>query len=70
MRGKQIEHQTLEGNMSYNFKFLKDEDGAVTVDYVVLCAAIVLVGATVAGSINTGLETKATTITGNISSGT
>jgi len=51
------------------FKFAKDESGAVTVDYVVLCAAIVLTGTAVASSINTGLTSKATSITGNISSG-
>jgi len=51
------------------FKFAKDESGAVTVDYVVLCAAIVLTGTAVATSINTGLTSKATSITGNISSG-
>ena len=55
--------------MSIAFKFVKEESGAVTVDYVVLCAAIVLVGATVAGTINSGLSSKSTTISGNISSG-
>jgi len=55
--------------MSNIFKFLDEESGAVTVDFVVLSAAIVLVGAAVAGTINSGLTSKATTITGNVSSG-
>jgi len=35
-------------------KFRNDEDGAVTVDWVVLTAAIVLLGAAVASTVRTG----------------
>ena len=43
--------------------FRADEDGAVTVDWVVLTAAIVGLGIAVLGSVKTG----ATTMAGNIS---
>lgn len=42
--------------------FGKDEDGAVTVDFVVLTAAIVLLGLAVGGALTRG----ATTAAGNI----
>ncbi|WP_050929856.1 hypothetical protein [Aestuariivita boseongensis] len=42
--------------------FRKDEDGAVTVDWVVLTAAVVALGGAAYASIETGAET----ITGNI----
>lgn len=42
--------------------FRKDEDGAVTVDWVVLTAAVVALG----GAAYTSIESGATTITGNI----
>ena len=41
-------------NMIKNFK--NDESGAVTVDWVVLTAAIVLLGAVVGASVKTGAE--------------
>lgn len=42
--------------------FRNDEDGAVTVDWVVLTAAIVLLGAAVGGSIKTGATNLATDV--------
>ena len=43
--------------------FRKDEDGAVTVDWVVLTAAVVAL----AGAAYTSIESGATGLTGNIS---
>ena len=37
-------------------KYAKDESGAVTVDWVVLTAALVIIGGVVIGIIRTGLE--------------
>ncbi len=51
------------------FKFAKDESGAVTVDWVVLTAAVVLMGAGVVSTVGTALTSKGSTITGNISDG-
>jgi len=45
--------------------FVKDEDGAVTVDWVVLTAAVVGIAIAVAATIKSGLNTAA----GNISTG-
>ena len=42
--------------------FRKDEDGAVTVDFVVLTAAIVVLGLAVGGAISTGAENLANDI--------
>ena len=42
--------------------FRKDEDGAVTVDWVVLTAAVVALG----GAAYTSIQTGATTLTGNV----
>ncbi len=42
--------------------FRADEDGAVTVDWVVLTAAIVGLGIAVLGSIRSGVETLGTDI--------
>ena len=42
--------------------FAKDEDGAVTVDWVVLTAAIVGIAIAVAATIETGLNNAATQI--------
>ncbi|WP_170332744.1 hypothetical protein [Ruegeria arenilitoris] len=44
--------------------FRKDEDGAVTVDWVVLTAAVVALAAVAYGQISTGTSTAA----GNVSS--
>ncbi len=41
------------------FKFKKDESGAVTVDWVVLTAALVLVGGVVVNAIRGGMENLA-----------
>ena len=41
------------------FKFKKDESGAVTVDWVVLTAALVLVGGVVVTAIRGGMENLA-----------
>jgi len=42
--------------------FLKDEDGAVTVDWVMLTAGIVLLGVTVASVIRTSLDSATSNI--------
>ena len=42
--------------------FRKDEDGAVTVDWVVLTAAIVALGLLVGGLVSDGAETLATDV--------
>ena len=42
--------------------FRNDESGAVTVDWVVLTAALVGIGIAIVGTVRTGMETKATTI--------
>ena len=46
--------------------FAKDESGAVTVDWVVLTAAIVGLGLLVMTTVTTGLSTAATTMTNDI----
>jgi Flp pilus assembly pilin Flp len=53
-------------NIFKNFK--NDESGAVTVDWVVLTAAIVGLGFVVMQTVSTGLTTAATTITTDIAS--
>ena len=59
-------YDPLEGHDMLKFikNFRKNEDGAVTVDWVVLTAAVVGLGVAAYSSINTG----ATTLTGNIGS--
>ena len=42
--------------------FSKDEDGAVTVDWVVLTAAVVGLGIAGVSTVSTGIENLATTI--------
>ncbi len=49
------------------FKFTKDEDGAVTVDWVVLTAALVLVGGVVVNAIRGGMEDVAADINTQLS---
>ncbi|THD81612.1 hypothetical protein E7811_16940 [Aliigemmobacter aestuarii] len=46
--------------------FAKDESGAVTVDWVVLTAAIVGLGLLVMSTVTDGLDTAATTMTTDI----
>ena len=41
-------------------RFAKDEDGAVTVDFVVLCGAVVGIGLAAANAIYTNVQTAAT----------
>lgn len=54
-------------NMLNIFKgFAKDESGAVTVDWVVLTAAIVGLGLLVMTTVTNGLDTAATAMTGDI----
>ncbi len=50
------------------FKFTKDESGAVTVDWVVLTAALVLVGGVVVTAIRGGMENLAADINTELSS--
>ena len=45
--------------MKFIAKFRRDEDGAVTVDWVVLTAALVALGFLVMGAIGGGAETLA-----------
>jgi Flp pilus assembly pilin Flp len=49
------------------FKFTKDEDGAVTVVWVVLTAALVLVGGVVVNAIRGGMEDVAADINTQLS---
>lgn len=46
--------------------FRNDEDGAVTVDWVVLTAAIVALGLVVGNAVSTGAQTKATSLVAEI----
>ncbi|MEJ6397204.1 Flp family type IVb pilin [Yoonia sp. 208BN28-4] len=46
--------------------FRNDEDGAVTVDWVVLTAAIVALGLAVGGTVSTGAGNLATTVAADI----
>ncbi|GHE04679.1 hypothetical protein U879_01345 [Defluviimonas sp. 20V17] len=46
--------------------FRNDEDGAVTVDWVVLTAAIVGLGIVVMNTVGTGITKSATTLTTNL----
>lgn len=49
-------------------RFAKDEDAAVTVDWVVLTAAVVGIAIAVAATIQTGLNSAATSISTGIGS--
>lgn len=49
--------------------FAKDEDGAVTVDWVVLTAAIVGLGVVILGQVTGGASTLATNIETKLTSG-
>ena len=51
-------------NFFKNFK--NDEDGAVTVDWVVLTAAIVALGLAVGGTVSDGANTLATEVAADI----
>ncbi|MGB0497196.1 MAG: hypothetical protein ACPGID_02560 [Rubricella sp.] len=48
-------------------KFFADESGAVTVDFVVLCAAVVAVAAAIIGVLQTGLDTAADNVSTSLS---
>ncbi len=52
--------------MNFFKNFSKDEDGAVTVDWVVLTAAVVGLGIAGVATIQTGIGTAATTISADI----
>jgi len=52
--------------MNFFKNFSKDEDGAVTVDWVVLTAAVVGLGIAGVATIQTGIGTAATTISTDI----
>jgi len=56
--------KTLRRDTMLNFlkNFHKDEDGAVTVDFVVLTAAIVVLGLAVGGAISSGAQDLANDI--------
>ena len=55
--------------MKLNFlkKFFNDESGAVTVDWVVLTAAIVGLGMVVMSTVGGGIETLSDSIAGDLS---
>ncbi|NNJ67774.1 MAG: hypothetical protein HKP54_07015 [Boseongicola sp.] len=52
--------------MNFFNKFLADESGAVTVDWVVLTAAIVGLGIAVLTSVGNGTTTLANTVSGEL----
>ncbi len=52
--------------MNFFKNFRNDEDGAVTVDWVVLTAAVVGLGIAAVATIQTGIGTAATTISTDI----
>jgi len=55
--------------MTMNFKaFASDESGAVTVDWVVLTAAIVGLGLVVMTTVGTAIKTQATSIASDVTS--
>jgi Flp pilus assembly pilin Flp len=47
-------------------KFFKDETGAVTVDFVVLTAAVILLGGVVAATVGSGANDLANTIASDL----
>lgn len=47
-------------------KFVNDEAGAVTVDWVVLTAAMVVIGGSLVGAVNSGIATSGTNITNTL----
>ncbi|MEO1421742.1 MAG: hypothetical protein AAFV09_01085 [Pseudomonadota bacterium] len=49
--------------------FADDESGATTVDWVVLCGAIVAIGIAAVTAITTSLETSATSLETTVSNG-
>ena len=51
-------------------RFAKDEDGAVTVDFVVLCGAVVGIGLAAANAIYSNVEKAATDMTISTSAAT
>jgi Flp pilus assembly pilin Flp len=62
---------TLEGQKMKLFKlksFKDDESGAVTVDWVVLTAALVIIGGTVVGIVKNGMNNLASDIDSALSS--
>ncbi|MBV1896442.1 MAG: hypothetical protein KUG70_08280 [Rhodobacteraceae bacterium] len=56
--------------MNFIKNFRKDEDGAVTVDWVVLTAAVVALAAAGYASIETGVEAMSGTTSGALSAAT
>jgi len=52
--------------MNFFKTFSKDEDGAVTVDWVVLTAAIVGLGIVVMNTVGSGITDSAKTLTTNL----
>lgn len=50
-------------------KFLKDEDGVVAIEYVVIAAALVVALAAVFAALGTDLTDKLAAIVGNIADG-
>ncbi|WP_101067434.1 Flp family type IVb pilin [Roseovarius salinarum] len=53
--------------MKFINKFRKDEDGAVTVDWVVLTAAVVGLGVAGVASVQSGVAGLGSTISSNVS---
>jgi len=55
-------------NTQATHRFAKDESGAVTVDWVVLTAALVGIGVTIMSTIQAGIEDAATDIRNELTS--
>jgi len=63
-----IDLERLEGSMTIFTMFLRDEDGAVTIDWVALTAGILLLGIAVVWAIfRNGVEPLVSTIEANLS---
>ena len=60
----------MEGHMKLFNAFLNDESGAVTVDWVVLTAAIVGLGIAVLTSVGGGTTTLADKVSSNLANAT
>ena len=53
--------------MSTLIQFLSSEDGAVTIDWVVLCAGVVVLGVAVASSMETAVDGESAKLGSRIS---
>ena len=58
--------QSSLGTSEENPRFLEEEDGAVTVDWVVLAAAVLLLSVPVVASVKTSVTTSSSSISSKI----